>query len=514
MASRKSLRTPGRKSGRSAPYLDQSVPANWSTAQLVQRLKDLDIVVPPTLKRAVLLSLYEQNVGRRVSVTPVTPTVGGTSAITFAGIPPQNIANLTNEQGNYFSSADGPIASTSTATAGRSDAADQRAQTARMDTPTPTNENLRLYDVNNANINNMAAPTMNQVMMQSLQQTMSAVATLLSKQLTPAVSTQVQPAFTLEQVYAGAAVGGQGPVHGTSSATLTSAPTGGMGLTPRSYSSFPMAMCPPGIPPVSSRFGVPSESLPFMDTVSSSLRRQITEGKDVNLAALLIPYFDAPTASPCHHDQGRGRDDPRLKKALTIAEYVTAFGRYKRIMCRQFEHRREELDQYEAHILEVYHAYGMKYYQYHKLFSLRAASFLEQLGVKVDWSQGDRKLLQLVTGNAKFCGLCGEVSHDASFCHLQTEGNPTIAKKPQYGGPTASTSRPSTSELDMRGRKRIFHNGAELCNNFNALRGCTRAECAFAHICITCKSSKHGKDLCDRQRDSVKSSPANVNKVG
>jgi hypothetical protein len=43
-----------------------------------------------------------------------------------------------------------------------------------------------------------------------------------------------------------------------------------------------------------SPFGVPADSLPFMDCMNPSLRRQILQGKDVNLATLLISNYDAP----------------------------------------------------------------------------------------------------------------------------------------------------------------------------------------------------------------------------
>ena len=38
--------------------------------------------------------------------------------------------------------------------------------------------------------------------------------------------------------------------------------------------------------------GIPSENLPDVETVSPDLRSAILEGKDVNLASLLIPNFD------------------------------------------------------------------------------------------------------------------------------------------------------------------------------------------------------------------------------
>ena len=42
----------------------------------------------------------------------------------------------------------------------------------------------------------------------------------------------------------------------------------------------------------SSTTGVASESLPEVETVSATLKTAILDGKDVNLASLLIPHFD------------------------------------------------------------------------------------------------------------------------------------------------------------------------------------------------------------------------------
>jgi hypothetical protein len=39
--------------------------------------------------------------------------------------------------------------------------------------------------------------------------------------------------------------------------------------------------------------GVPSSSLPFMDIISPTLKKQIIEGRDVNLAALLMKDYES-----------------------------------------------------------------------------------------------------------------------------------------------------------------------------------------------------------------------------
>ncbi|KAJ8309993.1 hypothetical protein KUTeg_011858 [Tegillarca granosa] len=46
------------------------------------------------------------------------------------------------------------------------------------------------------------------------------------------------------------------------------------------------------------------------------------------------------------------------KGDLTMDEFITAFGRYKRVMCLKFPDRREELDIYEAHMNAIYRHFG------------------------------------------------------------------------------------------------------------------------------------------------------------
>lgn len=65
-------------------------------------------------------------------------------------------------------------------------------------------------------------------------------------------------------------------------------------------------------------------------------------------------------------------------------------------MCQASPNRRDELDHYEAIIVDLYNVYGERFYEYHKLFSLRSASALAVHKIKVDWSVRDRDLVQLI----------------------------------------------------------------------------------------------------------------------
>jgi hypothetical protein len=172
-----------------------------------------------------------------------------------------------------------------------------------------------------------------------------------------------------------------------------------------------------------SQFGVSAEYLPQLDIVTDSVKRKIWEGKDVNLATPLIPKYEVNKSMPDLSTMGLNvleTVDPRLYKSLTISEFITAFGKYKRILCVKFPERRVELDRYEGNIVEISNVYGQKFYDYHTQFSARAAAALHDLNIKVDWSIKDNALLSMIMGSARVnsCHLCNSTSHSGSFCPL------------------------------------------------------------------------------------------------
>ena len=234
--------------------------------------------------------------------------------------------------------------------------------------------------------------------------------------------------------------------------------------------------------PPSQKFGVSPEDLPHMDLMSNTLRKHIIEGRDINLATLLITYYDI-------NNKDKDKEDVRLKRPLSITEFITAFGRYKRVMCQAYPDRREELDKYEAIIVGIYNVYGDKFYEYHKLFSLKSANALMLHKLKVDWSIRDRDLLQLVSAGArsKSCNICGEVTHEGKFCPLSDRQTNYHTSIRQFNNDNA---------LDKHGRKRVMHNGLELCNNFNSKTGCIRVQCPYSHLCARCKAKEHGMATC------------------
>ena len=96
------------------------------------------------------------------------------------------------------------------------------------------------------------------------------------------------------------------------------------------------------------RSNAASNSLPDIEVVSSNTRKQITEGKLVNLAVLLMPKAES---SDYRQTEFNGqsfqlREDPRINRTLTLVEFITAFGVYKNVLCEPQTLRRAEMDKY------------------------------------------------------------------------------------------------------------------------------------------------------------------------
>ena len=92
--------------------------------------------------------------------------------------------------------------------------------------------------------------------------------------------------------------------------------------------------------------GERSDSFINVDIVSPNIQRNIIAGKDINLATLLMPNYEAPQTHSVTADEIKvnlsNKPDPRLNKNLTIQEFIQAFGKYKRIMWSVYPERREE----------------------------------------------------------------------------------------------------------------------------------------------------------------------------
>lgn len=241
------------------------------------------------------------------------------------------------------------------------------------------------------------------------------------------------------------------------------------------------------------RFGFSVESLPFIETVHPTLRKQIIEGKDINLSALLIPYYTGYHADSSETVKGKDKPDPRLQNTLTLPQFIQAFGIYKNILCEVYPSRREELDLYERDIVDMASRYGEKgFYEYHRMFSAEAAAHLRYANRKVDWSVRNNKLFTTIFVNqrAYTCNICNSSLHVAAFCssQLQEKGD-------------NSRNSINKSNKDKRGRARISFMGKEICNNFNVQAGCNYNPCRNLHICLTCKK-QHPQHSCTMSKNS------------
>ena len=90
------------------------------------------------------------------------------------------------------------------------------------------------------------------------------------------------------------------------------------------------------------QYGVPADILLHIDVVTDNMRRNITSGKYVNLAALLIPDMDATKVS---ENMGAleflksQQKDHHLDRPLSITQFYWAFRIYKSIMCEAYPQR-------------------------------------------------------------------------------------------------------------------------------------------------------------------------------
>ncbi len=197
--------------------------------------------------------------------------------------------------------------------------------------------------------------------------------------------------------------------------------------------------------------------------------------------------------------------NPGLNNVLTISQFIQAFGMYKNIMCKAHPHRRQELDLYERDILDMSSRFGGSgFYEYHKTFSAQAASHLRYNSVKVDWSVRNNTLycsiLPMLGANS--CANCGST---VFTCHRSARlSNPVMATSAGSGSNVSSPSswnvvhpanRASVSR-DILGRSMCVHNGSEVCNNFNSVRGCQWVKCRNLHICVLYKGFDHSKVNC------------------
>ena len=188
----------------------------------------------------------------------------------------------------------------------------------------------------------------------------------------------------------------------------------------------------------------------------------------------------------------------RQEARTTSREHPGLRGNPRTLMCERFD-RQEELDSYLSQIIEMATDFGGSlFYEYHKLFSAKAATVLHNNGIKLDWSIRDTDLYcRLCAGRrVNACTLCSSVAHSTGMCPLASS-----LKTPSAG----LNKRNADGVNDAVGRQRKFHAGVEICNNYNSSNGCNRRICKFLHLCSWCKSEQHcGAECLQRQRQTGK----------
>ena len=186
--------------------------------------------------------------------------------------------------------------------------------------------------------------------------------------------------------------------------------------------------------------------------MSPATRTDIILGKDINLAALLIPGYNTTVSSNRHMVQGdeiiplKPLSDSRLNRVLTMPEFLIAFSVFKNVFTSAYPLRTAELDAYQNDIIDMAAMFpGQSFYDFidfiecftttflrahswlnwvdqslydcHKTFSARSAAMLACHIIKIDWSTRDTTLFcSIFAGHkANACSLCNSLSHTTVF---------------------------------------------------------------------------------------------------
>ena len=508
-----------------APY-DLNNPENWTANQFRKNLEDIGIWTPSNMSKTVLKNMYTENVNRRnapaingdapASASSGHTTVDGEDVLGITPDASGNVANVNLPRDRRVLPVEQrPVAEIAAALIADADLA--TGPTRHTATPVPSQTHMQgalpaatpvpSPDTHAGGAaghsgSSLALSTTTTSLEASISRLNSSIELLIqhntARMIPPTAPSMpgniaTPAAHTLETAFTQL----QAPAAHTLETAFTQLHAG------NNRPSDVTGHLPTG---AYTNYGVSPECLPHLDLVSASLRKQILEGKDVNLAALLIPEYEV-TQDRSVTAEGicfnlKSTPDPRLLKKLTISEFITAFGKYKRVMCSRFPGRRPELDAYEAIIIELHNLYGQKCYDYHKLFSARSAEALREHNIKVDWSIKDKMLISTIMSGARTnsCVHCGSVDHRSDFClsRVQTTLSQLQQKYSRLADSNVNERLNTAADVDKYGRPRAMASGKEICNNYNAGR-CTRYRCPFEHVCSKCHTAGHAANLCMKQ---------------
>ncbi|CAG2251241.1 unnamed protein product [Mytilus edulis] len=222
---------------------------------------------------------------------------------------------------------------------------------------------------------------------------------------------------------------------------------------------------------------VSSGMFPHVQAVAPNVRKQILEGKYINLATLLNNQENVQDYKTVDESDGSvlliKHRDPRLQRNLSIQEFLEAFNIYKNIICEK-QDRRIEFDMYIQDVIDISARYkGPVFYEYHEAFANKVAAIKLTHGKVVDWS--------------KECETCGSLGHLTAVCQtLPSLGQSNNRSKPTYNQTHFQKSQVGSngrddSNTDIRGRPVLFFRGREVCNNFLSGKCFKGTKCSFAN---------------------------------
>jgi len=460
-----------RRTRRNLPQnqLDNSNPANWTSAQLKDALKGLGINITIPLSRGNLKKLYLDNVNNANGVSVSEPVE---SVVLETDMPVTDCSgDVTLVDSNVSAVRGTDLTNTTDRNFVESETVTEQGQRNHIDATrsnsNKTSSSAHQFDASSDDMGKLIVNTL-----QLCQQTMQQLSNSNNRQNTinySLGSEPVPPTFNLHTAMA---------VSSTNMPSASYSPPAPIGTDQSCNRTLPIYSV--NNSPRAS-FGVPSTSVADLDMISPEIRNQIISGKDVNLNLLLIPNYETPVK---RKDQDK---DERLWRNLSLDEFIVAFGRYKRIMCSAFSSRAEELELYLTHIIETAQIWPSKFFEYHKMFSAKCAIMLLQHNIKIDWSRGDIDLRQKICAGSRVnsCSKCNSTLHTTSMCPKKVGSNFPVFSK----------------TFDTLGRDISYHDGRQVCNNFNWARGCVKPYCQYSHVCKQCKSTTHGKFNCNKSQE-------------
>lgn len=311
-----------------------------------------------------------------------------------------------------------------------------------------------------------AGPSTQQASLQSISSAISQLHTMVSSLSTSV--TDVQTRVALLEARPATAV-----PDPTATQTLTPLPAGTSGWSPIVY---------------------PSHLVP------TSTRKDILDGRDINLASLLISVHDlAENKAFSWGDISvvLKAKDPRLNRKLSVPEFTLAFGMLRDVLCSATPSRREELDLYLHTVVDLGYKYGgFAFYDYHGSFSAKAAARLTQFQTTTNWSLMDTKLFcrHFAGLRSPLCAICQSSTHTATWCANAATRQPF--EFPSTSGTIQGQSPPEpTPQVDKFGRPVRTVGGAAICNNYN-YGSCNFSQCRLLHICTLCQRA-HPRNLCE-----------------